>query len=173
MDRAGPPDRPGGARRRDRRRPPRPPRPPPRPPLTAPAGGAAQRPKGGIRPPHRRLLPVPLRGRSGPCARPAEVRPRPGSRAHGGAWIPGEAVFVPRTADGDGDGDGDGDEDGGWLLTIVAHARGGPSRLVVLDARGLSVTAQVHLPRRVPLGFHGAWIPDHHLVKKGSRGMNL
>ena len=87
----------------------------------------------------------------------------------GGAWIPGEAVFVPRTADGDGDGD----EDGGWLLTIVAHARGGPSRLVVLDARDLSVTAQVHLPRRVPLGFHGAWIPDHHLVKKGSRGMNL
>ena len=29
-----------------------------------------------------------------------------------------------------------------------------------LDAESLDEVARVHLPRRVPLGFHGAWLPD-------------
>ncbi|WP_433140951.1 carotenoid oxygenase family protein [Actinomadura nitritigenes] len=62
----------------------------------------------------------------------------------------GEAVFVPA--------EGARGEDEGWLMSIVS----GPSsaELVVLDAADLSRTASVRLPRRVPAGFHGSWIPD-------------
>ena len=33
------------------------------------------------------------------------------------------------------------------------------SELVLLDAKTLETIAEVHLPRRVPYGFHGSWIP--------------
>ncbi|WP_433474141.1 carotenoid oxygenase family protein [Spirillospora sp. CA-142024] len=62
----------------------------------------------------------------------------------------GEAVFVPAP--------GARAEDEGWLLSIVTQ--GSASELRVLDASDLSHTASVHLPRRVPAGFHGSWIPD-------------
>jgi carotenoid cleavage dioxygenase-like enzyme len=68
---------------------------------------------------------------------------------------PGEAVFVP-AADGVA-------EDDGWLLTIVSDLREDASELLVLDARDLSVTASVALPRRVPSGIHGSWIPDSRI----------
>ncbi|GAA2877029.1 carotenoid oxygenase family protein [Streptosporangium fragile] len=66
--------------------------------------------------------------------------------------MPGEAVFVP-------DGQAR-DEDGGWLLSVVTGGPGVGSELLVLDAAGLSPVASVRLPRRVPAGFHGSWIPD-------------
>ncbi|TDD80176.1 dioxygenase [Actinomadura rubrisoli] len=62
----------------------------------------------------------------------------------------GEAVFVSA--------EGARAEDEGWLLSIVSSDSG--SDLRVLDAADLSLTATVHLPRRVPSGFHGSWIPD-------------
>ncbi|MEV5572657.1 carotenoid oxygenase family protein [Spirillospora sp. NPDC052269] len=62
----------------------------------------------------------------------------------------GEAVFVP-SADARS-------EDDGWLLTIASDTAG--SRLLVLNAGDLSERARVELPRRVPAGFHGSWIPD-------------
>ncbi|WP_106400330.1 carotenoid oxygenase family protein [Actinocorallia populi] len=62
--------------------------------------------------------------------------------------MPGEAVFVPRSPDGA--------EDDGWLLSLI----GSRAELRVLDARDLSHVASVRLPRRVPEGFHGAWIGD-------------
>ncbi|MFE9106064.1 carotenoid oxygenase family protein [Actinomadura geliboluensis] len=62
----------------------------------------------------------------------------------------GEAVFVPA--------EGARAEDEGWLLSIVSG--GSDSELLVLDAADLSHTATVRLPRRVPAGFHGSWIPD-------------
>lgn len=65
---------------------------------------------------------------------------------------PGEAEFVPAAHGGAA-------EDEGWLLSITATAEGG-SDLLVLDARDLSFQAAVHLPRRVPAGFHGNWLPD-------------
>ena len=42
------------------------------------------------------------------------------------------------------------------------HRGGGPAELVVLDGEDLSAppVARVHLPARVPDGFHGAWVPD-------------
>ncbi|MFI0447151.1 carotenoid oxygenase family protein [Actinomadura sp. 6N118] len=65
---------------------------------------------------------------------------------------PGEAVFVPAQ--------GARAEDEGWLLSIVSDLAGTRSELLVLDASDLSRTASVRLPRRVPAGFHGSWIPD-------------
>ena len=66
---------------------------------------------------------------------------------------PGEAVFVP--ADGAAGGPG-------WLMSYVHDAATDRSDLVVLDAGELAAppVATVHLPRRVPFGFHGNWLPD-------------
>ncbi|MEU8825230.1 carotenoid oxygenase family protein [Streptomyces sp. NPDC048636] len=77
------------------------------------------------------------------------------SRAYGTGEgsAPGEAAFVP--AEG-----GSGEEDAGWLLSIVSYGPGRRSELLVLDARDLTLVATVELPRRVPSGFHGSWIPD-------------
>lgn len=83
--------------------------------------------------------------------------------AHGGAAsahtfgpgrTPGEAVFVPA--------EGAAAEDDGYLMTYVYDAAEDRSDFVVLDARDLTADpiAVVELPRRVPFGFHGSWIPD-------------
>lgn len=70
---------------------------------------------------------------------------------------PGEMVFVadPDRADA---------EDGGWLMGLVHHDGAGTS-LVVLDAADPAAgpVATVSVPRRVPYGFHGEWIPAGHL----------
>jgi carotenoid cleavage dioxygenase len=67
----------------------------------------------------------------------------------------GEPVFV-RAADGRG-------EDEGWILTVVYDAERDASDLVVLDATSFSgpPVATVHLPARVPFGFHGSWVPTN------------
>ncbi|MFJ5646199.1 carotenoid oxygenase family protein [Streptomyces sp. NPDC093223] len=70
----------------------------------------------------------------------------------GAGTAPGEAVFVPAPDASD--------EDAGWLLSIVSHGPTAPSQLLVLDAQDLTWTATVELPRHVPSGFHGSWIPD-------------
>jgi carotenoid cleavage oxygenase len=68
---------------------------------------------------------------------------------------PGEPVFV-RAADGRG-------EDEGWVLSVVFDAARGASDLVILDATSFAgpPVATVHLPARVPFGFHGSWVPTH------------
>jgi carotenoid cleavage dioxygenase len=44
----------------------------------------------------------------------------------------------------------------------VTHDSENVADLVVIDASDVTAgpVATVHLPRRVPTGFHGAWIPD-------------
>ena len=75
-----------------------------------------------------------------------------GSVTHefGPGRTPGEAVFVPRGTAGDG-----------WLLVYVHDAATARTDLVVLDPADLAgpPVAVVHLPVRVPFGFHGAWLP--------------
>ena len=66
-------------------------------------------------------------------------------------WVPGEMVFVTRHAPRG--------EDHGWLMGIATHATEDRARLVIHDARSLAPVAEITLPRRVPVGFHGAWIP--------------
>jgi carotenoid cleavage oxygenase len=63
---------------------------------------------------------------------------------------PGEASFVPA-------GPG---EDEGYLVTFVYDAASDRSDLVILDASTMTDVASVHLPTRVPFGFHGTWIAD-------------
>jgi carotenoid cleavage oxygenase len=50
-------------------------------------------------------------------------------------------------------------EDGGWLLNFVHDLAADRSDVVVLDAGTLDEVARVHLPRRVPFGFHGSFLP--------------
>ena len=52
-------------------------------------------------------------------------------------------------------------EDDGWLLSYVWDAATDSTDLVILDARDITAdpVARVHLPRRVPFGFHGSWLP--------------
>ena len=66
---------------------------------------------------------------------------------------PGEPVFV-RAADGAA-------EDEGWVLSVVYDAARDRSDLVILDATSFAgpPVATVHLPARVPFGFHGSWVP--------------
>ena len=65
----------------------------------------------------------------------------------------GEAVFAP-----DPSSDG---EDDGWLLSFVYDATEDRTDFVILDARDVAgePVATVHLPTRVPHGFHGSWVP--------------
>ncbi|POS06588.1 carotenoid oxygenase [Burkholderia gladioli] len=64
-----------------------------------------------------------------------------------------EPVFVPRA--------GSSEDDDGWVLACVYRAATDTSDVVVLDARRLDAepVATVHLPVRIPAGFHGAWLP--------------
>jgi carotenoid cleavage dioxygenase-like enzyme len=75
------------------------------------------------------------------------------SHVFGPGRVPGEASFVP--ADDRPGGPG-------WLMTYVYDAATDRSDLVVLDADRLTAppVATIHLPRRVPAGFHGNWLPD-------------
>jgi carotenoid cleavage dioxygenase len=73
-----------------------------------------------------------------------------------GAYV-GEPVFVPS-----GGADGDGAEDDGYVLSYVNNPARGAADLVILSAQDFTgePVATVHLPARVPLGFHGSWIDD-------------
>jgi len=68
--------------------------------------------------------------------------------------ITGEAVFVPDPAGAA--------ENDGWLLSCVTDRTDDSTDLVILDARDVSAgpIARVHLPRRLPFGFHGNWFPS-------------
>jgi carotenoid cleavage dioxygenase-like enzyme len=58
-------------------------------------------------------------------------------------------------------------EDDGWLLVCVYRRATDTSDLVILDGTNVEggPIATVRLPRRIPAGFHGAWLP-----KDGAEG---
>jgi carotenoid cleavage dioxygenase-like enzyme len=68
--------------------------------------------------------------------------------------VVGEAVFAPSAPDAA--------EDDGYVLAFVHDPDRGAADLVVLAAQDFTggPVARVHLPVRVPLGFHGSWVPD-------------
>ena len=72
----------------------------------------------------------------------------------GPSWAFGEVVFVPRGAGAA--------ESEGWLVGYATDREAGRSDLVVVAADDLAAgpVARVHLPVRVPDGFHGNWLPD-------------
>ena len=51
-------------------------------------------------------------------------------------------------------------EDAGWLIGFVYDPARDASDLAILDASDLAAppVASVHVPVRVPYGFHGSWI---------------
>jgi carotenoid cleavage dioxygenase-like enzyme len=67
----------------------------------------------------------------------------------------GEAVFAPA--------DPAAEEDDGYVMAFVHNPDRGAADLVILAAQDFTgePVARVHLPARIPLGFHGSWIADH------------
>lgn len=63
----------------------------------------------------------------------------------------GEFVFVPHAPQAP--------KDDGLLMGFVYDASTDRSDLVILDAASLETIAAIHLPQRVPDGFHGNWAP--------------
>ncbi|MGH4002004.1 MAG: carotenoid oxygenase family protein, partial [Pseudonocardiaceae bacterium] len=63
----------------------------------------------------------------------------------------GEFVFVPNPARAL--------EDDGVLMGFVYDASTDRSDLAILSAATLDTIAAIHLPSRVPNGFHGTWVP--------------
>jgi carotenoid cleavage dioxygenase len=69
------------------------------------------------------------------------------------ALLIGEMSFVPRPgADPQA-------EDDGILIGYGYHRGRDEGQLVLLDAQTCESVATVHLPQRVPMGFHGNWSP--------------
>lgn len=68
--------------------------------------------------------------------------------------VPGEFVFVPRAADA-AEGDG-------WVMGYVIDMTADTTDLVILDAANIAAppVAAIHIPHRVPTGFHGNWLAD-------------
>src|SRR5207245_3106806 len=71
-------------------------------------------------------------------------------RSFGNGCGASEFVFVPNSSEA-GEGDG-------VLMGFVYNPGTDRSELVLLDAESLETVAEVHLPCRVPYGFHGGWI---------------
>jgi 8'-apo-carotenoid 13,14-cleaving dioxygenase len=74
------------------------------------------------------------------------------ARDFGAGHIPGEFVFLPKSESAlEGDG---------WLMGYVINTHDDTTDLVILDANAFTGEAQatIHIPYRVPAGFHGNWI---------------
>ena len=76
------------------------------------------------------------------------------SHDFGGGRHPGELVFVA-------DPDRSDTEDGGWLVGFVHDETTHETDFVVLDAHAIErpAVAVARIPRRIPNGAHGTWIP--------------
>jgi carotenoid cleavage dioxygenase len=72
----------------------------------------------------------------------------------GADCFPGEFVFVPRCAEGG--------ETDGWYIGLVINTRTDTTDFVILDAEDFlgEPVATIHLPHRIPPGFHGNWVAD-------------
>ena len=71
----------------------------------------------------------------------------------GAGKVAGEFAFVPAanaTA-----------EDHGWLMGYVINPAEETSELVILNAQDFEGAPQavIHIPQRIPPGFHGNWVP--------------
>lgn len=71
-----------------------------------------------------------------------------------GADSPGEATFVP-AASGSA-------ESAEYLMTYLYRPESNTSDLLIIDAADVAAEplAAIHLPQRVPSGFHGNWFDD-------------
>lgn len=65
-----------------------------------------------------------------------------------------EPVFVPTSQEAD--------EDDGWVMAYVYDRSTNKSDVVIVHSQDFAAppVATIHLPQRVPFGFHGNWVPD-------------
>lgn len=75
-------------------------------------------------------------------------------RLYGEGALVGEPIFTPAA--------GAVEEDHGYILLTVFDPARGASDLEILDARDITAPplATIHLPARLPIGFHGSWVPS-------------
>jgi carotenoid cleavage dioxygenase-like enzyme len=75
----------------------------------------------------------------------------------GDGHVIGEAVMA-----NDPDADAGSDERAGWLMVYDTNLATMTTDLAVLEAADITAgpVARIHLPQRVPSGFHGNWLPD-------------
>ncbi|MFI6044653.1 carotenoid oxygenase family protein [Nocardia sp. NPDC051321] len=75
------------------------------------------------------------------------------SHEFGPGRIPAEAAFAPADQNPGGHG---------YLMTYVYNAETDRSDLTILNADDMAAepVATIHLPQRVPFGFHGSWLAD-------------
>jgi carotenoid cleavage dioxygenase len=80
------------------------------------------------------------------------------SASHDSDLVFGEVVHAARAGSAGGEGDGELD---GWYLTYATDAAADRSWLVIWDAASFpsEPVARVRMPRRVPNGLHGNWMP--------------
>ncbi|MEZ0364163.1 carotenoid oxygenase family protein [Mycobacterium sp. pUA109] len=74
------------------------------------------------------------------------------ARSFGDGKQLGEFVFHPSASDSA--------EDDGVLMGFVYDSATDRSDLAILDAATMETVASIHLPHRVPAGFHGNWVPS-------------
>ena len=76
------------------------------------------------------------------------------SYTFGSDLVGGEFVFIPRAPDAE--------EADGWLMGLVIDAKNDTTQLQVFKALDIEQgpIGAVHVPHRIPPGFHGNWIPD-------------
>jgi carotenoid cleavage dioxygenase len=79
------------------------------------------------------------------------VRGTTASRSFGAGKQLGEFVFQHSAQDSA--------EDDGVLMGFVYDSATDRSELAILDAQTMDDVASIHLPHRVPAGFHGNWVP--------------
>lgn len=108
---------------------------------------------------HRFGYTVGLEGAFGSGGRPRSAVYKQDFQAGGSEQAPldaellmGEMSFVPNP--------GARAEDDGVLMGYGHHLGRDEGQLLILDAASLETVATVHLPQRVPMGFHGNWCPD-------------
>jgi carotenoid cleavage dioxygenase len=79
------------------------------------------------------------------------LRGRTATRSFGAGKQLGEFVFQHSAPDSA--------EDDGVVMGFVYDSTTDRSELAVLDAQTMENVASIHLPHRVPAGFHGNWVP--------------
>ncbi len=73
-----------------------------------------------------------------------------------------EAVFAPKLG-----ADRNSQEDDGYVITLVTDSNTWKSDCLVFDATDIEQgpIARVHMPHRVPYGFHAAWAAGEDLYR--------
>ncbi|MFJ4963427.1 carotenoid oxygenase family protein [Streptomyces sp. NPDC088729] len=95
---------------------------------------------------------------TGPLVKVDTVTGRSEISHYGPGRVTMEPEFVPRP--------GAQEEDDGWIMSVVHDGNTDRAELVILDAADITAApiARVHLPNRVPFGFHGNWVDDRDIA---------